>query len=53
MLYDQYLLTEVTAGRYLWVPKTCVTWAGALQIAIGPDPRSGVGRAGLVFPEVR
>jgi hypothetical protein len=32
---------------YLWVPKTFVTWADALQIAVGPAPRSGVGRAGL------
>jgi hypothetical protein len=30
----------------LWVPKTCVTWADALQIAVGPALRSGVGRAG-------
>jgi hypothetical protein len=31
----------------LWVPKTCVTWVDALQIAVGPAPCSGVGRAGL------
>jgi hypothetical protein len=31
----------------LWVPKTCVTWADALQIAAGSVPRSGAGRAGL------
>jgi len=26
------------------VPKTCVTWADALRIAVGPAPRSGVGK---------
>jgi hypothetical protein len=30
----------------LWVPKTCVTWADALQIAVGSIPRLGAGRAG-------
>jgi hypothetical protein len=32
---------------HLRVPKTCVTWADALQIAVGSAPRSGVGRVGL------
>ena len=27
----------------LWVPKTCVTWVDAVQIAVGSTPRSGVG----------
>jgi len=31
----------------LWVPKTCVTWAGALKITVGSVTRSGAGRAGL------
>ncbi|MGH3230034.1 MAG: hypothetical protein ACRDOA_15920, partial [Streptosporangiaceae bacterium] len=35
------------AVAMLWVPKTCVAWADALQIAVGPGPRSGAGRAGL------
>jgi hypothetical protein len=33
--------------EHLWVPKTCATWADALQIAVGSVPRSGAGRAGL------
>jgi hypothetical protein len=33
--------------RILWVPKTCVTWADALQITVGAVPRSGAGRAVL------
>ena len=32
---------------YLWVPKTCATWADNLQTAVGSVPRSGAGRAGL------
>ncbi len=35
------------AAVYLWVPKTCVTWADALQIAVGSVPRSDAGRPGL------
>lgn len=30
--------------RGLWVPKTCVTWADGVQIALGPSPRWGAGR---------
>jgi hypothetical protein len=36
-----------SGGLALWVPKTCVTWADALQIAVGSVQRSGAGRAGL------
>ena len=36
----------------LWVPKTCATWADALQIAVGSVPRSGAGRQVLVRPEM-
>jgi len=36
------------------VPKTCVTWVDAVQIAVGSTPRSGVGGGQvLVCPEVR
>src|SRR5215469_1118347 len=42
------------AGTFpLWVPKTCVTWADALQIVVGPLPRSGVRRAGPGLSGVR
>jgi hypothetical protein len=37
---------DVSCSR-LCAPKTCATWADALQIAIGSVPRSGAGRAGL------
>ena len=40
-------VTQTPGIRDLWVPKTCVTWADALQFAVGPAPRSGLGRAGL------
>ena len=40
-------LIAKTAEPHLRVPKTCVTWADALQIAVGSAPRSGVGRVGL------
>ena len=36
----------------LWVPKTCATWADALQIAVGSVPRSAAGRTGSVRPEM-
>ena len=36
-----------TAAGILWVPKTCVTWADALQITVGSVTGSGAGRAGL------
>ncbi len=45
----------VTAGGgdELWVPKTCATWADALQIAVGSVLRSGVRLAGVsVSPEM-
>ena len=32
---------------FLWVPKTCVTWADALQITVGSVQRLGAGQAGL------
>jgi hypothetical protein len=39
-------------GLYLWVPKTCVTWADALQIVVGAiRVRTSGGRV-LVRPEV-
>jgi hypothetical protein len=41
------LLARRHAARSLWVPKTCVTWADVVQIALGPSPRSGAGPAGL------
>ena len=41
------LLPAREPGLYLWVPKTCATWADALKIAVGSVPRSGAGRAGL------
>jgi hypothetical protein len=40
-------------GLNLWVPKTCVTWVDALQIAVGPALCSGVGQQVLVCQEVR
>ena len=40
-------LSEAIESADLWVPKTCATWADALQIAVGSVPRSGAGRAGL------
>jgi hypothetical protein len=36
------LVTPGTVLRWhLWVPKTCVTWADALQVAVGPAPAFG------------
>jgi hypothetical protein len=42
---DQHPVQALAAdtGDPLWVPKTCVTWVDAVQIAVGSTPRSGVG----------
>jgi hypothetical protein len=36
----------------MWVPKTCATWADALQIMVGLVPHSGAGGQVLVGPEM-
>jgi hypothetical protein len=50
-LYRAYLAqSEVFVGIYLWVPKTCVTWADALESAV-PRPVPGEPVSG--HPDVR
>jgi hypothetical protein len=46
------VVLELLPGLALWVPKTCVTWADALQIAVGATRIRTSGGQVLVRPEV-